>query len=235
MFTVSVVLPTFNERDSITALIAAIQQALSSPEIVVVDDNSPDGTWQIVRTMMAQQHPAVRLIHRTTERGLTSAIQRGIDEATGDVICWMDCDMSPVTLPLLVARIEQGADIAIGSRYAPSGKDARGNWMPILFSVIINTAAKLCLDWRSPVRDYTTGYVAARRRVFANIKLRGDYGEYCIDFLVRALRQGFRIVEVGYVCEPRTVGESKTAPSFWGFIRRGRKYVTTVLRLMVRR
>jgi glycosyltransferase involved in cell wall biosynthesis len=230
MAKVSVILPTFNERESISDLIFAIQHTLPSPEIIVVDDNSPDGTWQIVRTL-AHQHPAVRLIHRTSERGLTSAIQRGIDEATGDVIGWMDCDMSPATLLVLLARIEQGADIAIASRYAPGGKDARGG-MPVAFSWVINTAAKVCVDWRSPVRDYTTGFVAARRQVFTNLRLRGDYGEYCIDFLVHAVRQGFRVVEVGYVCESRTVGESKTAPSFWGFIRRGRKYVTTVLRLM---
>jgi dolichol-phosphate mannosyltransferase len=232
MLSVSVTLPTFNERENIAALIAAIQKELPSPEIVVVDDNSPDGTWQIVQTI-AQNDASVRLIRRTNERGLTSAIQRGIDEAQGDVVFWMDCDFSmpPATMPLLLKEIERGADVAIGSRYAPSGKDARGDWMPIAFSAAINFFAQLFLG-RS-VRDYTTGFVAARQSVLNQIRLHGDYGEYCIDFLARAKRKGFCIVEVGYVCKPREFGESKTAPSFIGFISRGWKYVTTILRLSV--
>src|SRR5438270_11443731 len=119
MLTVSVVLPTFNERGNIGELIAAIQRALNDPEIVVVDDNSPDGTWQLVQTL-ADQNPRVRLVRRTAERGLTSAIQRGIDESHGDVVFWMDCDFSmpPATMPWLLKQIEAGADVAIGSRCA---------------------------------------------------------------------------------------------------------------------
>lgn len=234
MPSVSVVLPTFNERDNIAELIDAIQRELPEPEIVVVDDNSPDGTSHIVQAI-AEKQPAVRLIYRTSERGLTSAIQRGIKESRGDVVFWMDCDFSmpPSTMPLLLQAIERGGDVAIGSRYAPGGKDARGHWMPIAFSAVINLAAKLFLG--GPVHDYTTGFVAARRRVLDQIELQGDYGEYCIDFLTRAMRKGFRIVEVGYICQPREFGESKTAPSFMGFIRRGWKYVTTILRLTVKR
>lgn len=234
MPSVSVVLPTFNERDNIAELIAALQRELSNPEIIVVDDNSPDGTWQIVQTI-AEGHPSVRLIRRASERGLTSAIQRGIDESRGELVFWMDCDFSmpPATMPLLLDAIERGADVAIGSRYARNGQDARGDWMPIAFSAVINFFARLFLG--GPVRDYTTGFVAARKCVLDQIRLRGDYGEYCIDFLARAKRKGFRIVEVGYVCRPRAFGESKTAPSFWGFIRRGWKYVVTILRLAIGR
>jgi glycosyltransferase involved in cell wall biosynthesis len=234
MLTVSVVLPTYNERDNIAELIAAIRQNLPQPEIVVVDDDSPDGTWQLVQELAARDSQ-VRLVRRTNERGLTSAIQRGIDESRGEVVFWMDCDFSmpPATMPLLLKAVADGADVAIGSRYAPGGRDARGDRMPIAFSAVINVVARLLLG--GPVRDYTTGFVAARRRVLEPIRLQGDYGEYCIDFLARAKRRGFRIVEVGYVCKPREFGESKTAPSFMGFIRRGRKYVTTVLRLAVHR
>ena len=235
MLSVSVALPTFDERDNIGPLIEAIQAALPSPEIVVVDDNSPDGTWQIVQALAAHS-TGVRLVRRIGERGLTSAIQRGIDESRGEVVFWMDCDFSmpPESMPLLLREIERGADVAIGSRYAPGGKDARGDWMPVAFSAVINFFARLFLGGGT-VRDYTTGFVAARRAVLERVRLRGDYGEYCIDFLARAKRGGFRIVEVGYVCKPRTSGESKTAPSFMGFIRRGWKYVVTILRLALSR
>src|ERR1700686_5522336 len=103
MLSVSVALPTFDERDNIGPLIEAIQAALPSPEIVVVDDNSPDGTWQIVQDLAAHG-TGVRLVRRTSERGLTSAIQRGIDESRGEVVFWMNCDFSmpPESMPLLL-------------------------------------------------------------------------------------------------------------------------------------
>lgn len=231
---VSVVLPTYNECDNIADLIAAINRELPDPEVVVVDDDSPDGTWQIVQRLAALT-PSVCLIRRVGERGLTSAIQRGINESHGYVVFWMDCDFSmpPRTMPVLLTEIERGADVAIGSRYANRGKDARGEWMPIALSAAINLFARLLLG--GPVRDYTTGFVAARRTVLEQIKLRGEYGEYCIDFLARARRKGFRIVEVAYVCQPREFGKSKTASSFAGFIRRGWKYVLTILRLTIQR
>jgi dolichol-phosphate mannosyltransferase len=232
--TVSVILPTFNERENVGALISAIRQgALRDAEIIVVDDNSPDGTGQLV-AQVAERDARVRLIQRN-ERGLTSAIQRGVIESRGEVVLWMDCDltMSPATMLLLLDQIQRGADVAIGSRYAPNGKDARTSKVLVMFSMIINLAARVLLG--GPVRDYTTGFVAARKSVLNHITLRGDYGEYCIDFLTRAVRKGFEVVEVGYVCRPRTWGESKTAPSSLGFLKRGWPYVTTILRLALHR
>lgn len=231
---VSVVLPTYNERENIGNLIGAIQKEVAGCEIIVVDDDSPDGTWRIVEELCASD-PRVRLIHRTSERGLTSAIVRGIEEAASETIVWMDCDLSmpPGTIPLLVARIESGADVAIGSRYSNGGSDSRGEWMPVTFSWVINKFASLLID--ASVTDYTSGFVAARSAVLKEVRLRGDYGEYCIDFLGRAVRRGFAVVEVGYECRPRRLGESKTASSVVGFLRRGRKYVATIVRLMVRR
>jgi len=101
------------------------------------------------------------------------------------------------------------------------------------FSVTINLAAALLLG--RGVRDYTSGFVMARRAVFDRLTLRGDYGEYCIDFLARAQRLGYRVVEVPYTCGARMSGESKTGASFSDYIRRGRKYVTTILRLAATR
>jgi hypothetical protein len=81
------------------------------------------------------------------------------------------------------------------------------------------------------VKDYTSGFMAVRRCVFEQITLHGDYGEYCIDLLARAQYLGFTIREVPYQCVPRLEGESKTATNPFGYIRRGWKYVLTVLRL----
>ena len=193
------ILPTYNERDNIPILIEGILAAVQTPvQVLVVDDNSPDGTWQVVQEIAARE-PRVRLLRRTTERGLTSAIWAGIRAADTDAVSWMDCDlaMPPETIPLLLERLNAGADLAIGSRYVRGGSDPGHSLMARAFSVVINTFASLLLGWG--VRDYTSGFVAARRRVFdvpsgrpgepvepsgrGKIVLQGDYGEYRIDLL----------------------------------------------------
>jgi dolichol-phosphate mannosyltransferase len=231
----TVVLPTYNERENIPILIDGILQHVQTPvKVLVVDDNSPDGTWQVVQEIAARE-PRVRLMHRTTERGLTSAIWAGIQAADTEAVSWMDCDlaMPPDAIPSLLACLADGADVAVGSRYVRGGKDIGHSFMAKAFSVVINGFAMLLINWR--VRDYTSGFIAARRRVFDKIKLQGDYGEYCIDLLARAQRQGFRVQEVPYVCGARFAGESKTGANAWDYLRRGTKYVTTILQLAVHR
>lgn len=230
-YALTVVLPTYNERDNIGPLIEAILRALDpEPQIIVVDDDSPDGTWQVVQDMK-ETHPTVELLRRVDERGLTTAITAGIDRARGEAVAWMDCDFSmpPELLPDLRAALEEGYDLAVGSRYVRGGRDVGHSLVGRLFSRTINLFASLLLDFS--IKDYTSGYIVARREVFYTIDLRGDYGEYCIDLLYRARRKGFRIKEIPYDCVPRRAGESKTATELSGYFRRGWKYVVTVLRL----
>lgn len=229
---ISIVLPTFNERENIGPLIERTLAALADYafEVLVVDDDSPDGTWQVVAEMAAGDD-RIRLIRRIGESGLTSAIWRGVQEARGAWIGWMDCDLSmpPEKWPSLAAALGNGAAMAIGSRYVPGGQDAAHSLTGRTFSRVINMAAGLALD--PSIKDYTSGFILARREVFDRIRLRGDYGEYCIDLLYRARRAGFVIAELPYVCVPRETGESKTASSAWGYVTRGVNYVKTVGRL----
>lgn len=233
--TLTVILPTYNERENVPVLISDILHHVHTPvEVLVVDDDSPDGTWQVVAEIAARE-PRVRLLHRKTERGLTSAIRAGIEAARTEAVSWMDVDlaMPAGVIPQLLARLNAGADIAVGSRYVPGGRDVGHSFMARAFSVTINLAAMLLLG--RGVRDYTSGFVMARRTVFDRLTLRGDYGEYCIDFLARAQRLGYRVVEVPYTCGARMSGESKTGASFRDYIRRGGKYVTAILRLALMR
>ena len=233
--TLTTILPTYNERENIPILIAGILHNVRSPvEVLVVDDNSPDGTWQVVEEIAARE-PKVRLLKRTTERGLPSAIWAGIRSASGEAVSWMDCDlaMPPEIIPLLLERLSAGADIAIGSRYVRGGSDPGHSLMARAFSITINTFASVLLGWG--VRDYTSGFVAARREVFEQLTLRGDYGEYCIDFLARAQMLGLRIDEVPYACGARFSGESKTGANVRDYLFRGWKYVVTVVRLAATR
>lgn len=231
---VTIVLPTYNEAGNINKLIRRTLTALNSYpgdiELMVVDDDSPDGTWQLAAAA-AEVDNRVRLIHRRDERGLTSALNRGIREAQGQWVGWMDCDMSmpPEDWPHLIEALNNGADVAIGSRYVRGGSDVAHTFTGRLFSRVINIWAGLMLGWS--IKDYTSGFVLARKSVFDELTLQGDYGEYCIDLLYRAKQAGCTIVEVPYVCVPRMAGESKTAQNAWGYLKRGVNYVKTLFHL----
>lgn len=247
---VCTILPTFNERDNIKPLIERLLATVLTPYLVlVIDDNSPDGTWQVVEKLAScypyspsnkEVKSGVALVRRIDEKGLTSAIQRGLNEAIytykADIVTWMDCDLSmpPENVSHLVEAIEkQGADVAVGSRWIPGGTDLAHGLMPRFLSWMINNFAMLLLG--NKVHDYTSGFIAARAEVLESIPLRGEYGEYCIDFLCRAKRVGYRLVEVPYVCVPRTSGESKTGITWWDYFSKGRKYVATIVRLWLDR
>lgn len=238
---VCTILPTYNERENIEPLIIGVLEAALTPQLVlVVDDDSPDGTAAVVEAVAARLNTPnrlrVALIRRIGEKGLTSAIQRGIDEAIqtyqADIVTWMDCDLSmpPQDVVRLVrAIVEGGADLAVGSRWIPGGTDVAHGAMARALSWIINYFAILLLG--NGVHDYTSGFIAGRAEVFRQLRLRGDYGEYCIDLLGRAVQQGFQVVEVPYRCVPRTAGESKTGANLWDYLVKGRKYVLAVWRV----
>lgn len=240
---VCTLLPTFNERDNIGPLIdGVLESAITRQMVLVVDDDSPDGTWQVVQERMKQFNvngeTKIVLERRMNESGLTSAIQRGIDLAidrhNADIITWMDCDLSmpPQDISRLITAItEQRADIAVGSRWIQGGVDIAHGPMARTLSWIINHLAILCLG--NQVHDYTSGFIAARASVLQKFRLRGDYGEYCIDLLGRAIQAGYRLQEIPYVCVPRTAGESKTGVNLWDYLVKGRKYVGTIMRLSV--
>jgi dolichol-phosphate mannosyltransferase len=236
---VCTILPTYNERDNIIPLIERLLACVPHPYLVlVVDDNSPDGTWEVVEKLAAHyDFPSrVVLVRRTQEKGLTSAIQHGIKEAIyshgAEIITWMDCDLSmpPEEVPAMVRAItEEAADLAVGSRWVPGGADIAHGFMARLLSWIINHFAMLLLS--RDISDYTSGFIAARAEVLQRLPLRGDYGEYCIDLLCRAQRAGYRLREVPYVCVPRTAGESKTGINLWDYLDKGRYYFSTIIRL----
>lgn len=239
---VCTVLPTYNEADNICPLIEGVLASAITPHLVlVVDDNSPDGTSAVVEKFIAQRpaDPArqVVLLRRVGEKGLTSAIQRGIDEAIqthkAAIVTWMDCDLSmpPADVPKLVQAVLDGADLAVGSRWIAGGADVAHGAMARSLSWLINHFAILLLG--NQVHDYTSGFIAARAEVLQKIRLQGDYGEYCIDLLGRAAKQGYRLQEVPYICVPRTAGESKTGINLWDYLRKGRKYVKTVWKVRV--
>lgn len=232
--TLSVVVPTYNERENVSALIRETLGHVPEAELIVVDDESPDGTAQIVRDEWGRDS-RVRLIVRVGRRGLPSALAEGVAAARGDVVSWMDCDfnMPPALLLDLVAALAD-ADIAVASRYMPGGADDRASRFRVWMSRIINLVAGALLS--RAVRDYTSGLLVARREVLARTPLQPNYrhGEYCIDFLYRAHRAGFRIREIAYTCRERRAGLTKTAPTLTGYMTLGVAYLAAIVRLRFR-
>lgn len=239
-FSLSVVMPTFNEAGNIAALIKKTLSVLSTSgfkkiEIVVVDDNSPDGTGQIVEKIM-KTDSRVRLIKRLKNHGLTPSLREGISKAKNNVIVWMDCDFShpPEKIPQMLFMLGQGYDICVNSRYVVGGGEDRvgkGNLMQMTLSLVLNWTLRFILF--SSFADYTSGFIAVKRKVFSNIRLRGDYGEYFISLVYDALRAGFNVCELPYFCAPRKSGESKTGSNLLDYMRRGKKYLMTALKCRI--
>ncbi len=234
----SLVLPTYDERENVVRLIEALRASVTVPmEIIVVDDNSPDGTSQAVREFI-QAHPEarVRIETRMSERGLTHSIRRGIELAEGDVVGWMDCDFShpAKTMAELVKKVEEGHDMAVASRFIAGGDYKRGlgffgadeSALAVILSRLINWFIRMSLF--PGFHDYTSGFIAVRTDVVRALDIRGDYGEYFIDFIYRAIKSGYSFVEIPFISPPRTYGVSKTGTTFLQLFRRGKKYVHVV-------
>ena len=236
---VSVIMPTYNEGGHIQDLICETEQALLSfglrdYEIIVVDDDSPDRTWEKAAQTPSENPSKLKVIRRLKEHGLTASIREGIASARSEVIVWMDCDFShpPEKIPQMLYMLEQGYDIVVNSRYTIGGGEERigkGGFLQLFLSRVLNWSVRFML--KPSFSDYTSGFVAVRREVFSEMDLRGDYGEYFVDFIYRAIRLNYRICELPYKAMPRRTGESKTGNNLMQYAKRGWKYFWVVLQL----
>ncbi len=214
---VSVLLPTYNERDTLPELVARLAQTLGADhEVVVVDDASPDGTAEVARGL-ARTHP-VRVVRRPTKLGLASAVVEGARAARGAVVVVMDADLShpPEVVPALVGAIEGGADLAVGSRYVPGGGVDR--W-PVYRRWMSRLAVWLARAWLGQqVRDPVSGFFAVRRERLAAATLEGV--GYKVLLALLAGNRGARVVEIPYTFTDRRGGRSKLgAREVWNYLR----------------
>jgi dolichol-phosphate mannosyltransferase len=237
---VSVIMPTFNEAGHIQDLIRETAAVLEGNgirefEILVVDDDSPDLTWEKAQTTPGLDASRLRVIRRERDRGLTASLREGIRAARHDVVIWMDCDFShpPSKIAQLLFMLDEGYDVAVNSRYAIGGGEDRvgkGGAIQLILSRLLNWGIRFML--KPSFSDYTSGFVAARQSVLKTHELSGDYGEYFIDFIYSVLRdKRFRVCELPYVAPPRRSGKSKTGTSLGQYLGRGSKYLWTVVRL----
>ena len=211
---VVVILPTYNEAENIVPLIHALR-ALKIPQmdILVVDDNSPDGTADLVKKQMLRDKQ-LHLLVRTTDKGRGAAGVAGYKKALemgADIICEMDADFShePRSLPSLLAALEH-ADMALGSRAVQGGRDTDRPWFRRIITRIANSYVSLLLGLH--VGDCNSGYRCFRRKVIETIGLDSLYSHgpgIVQEVLYRAHLKGFRIAEVPISFIERRKGASK--------------------------
>jgi dolichol-phosphate mannosyltransferase len=207
--TISLIIPTYNEKDNIKPLVERIHKTLSAYkyEIVFVDDNSKDGTIDIASSL-APQYP-VKIVVRKDARGLATAVVHGLKFVTGNIVGVMDADLQhpPEKLLDLVKAIEGGADMAIGSRYIPGG--GCPNW-DMTRKIISKGALMVChvlLPSTGKVKDPLAGFFMFRREKVDIAKLK-PIG-YKISLEIMLTGDFKNIVEVPYIFEERSAGKSK--------------------------
>ncbi len=208
-------LPTYNESLTLEPMLRALREVLpEGGRVLVIDDNSPDGTGELA-DRLAQELGYVDVLHRERKEGLGPAYLAGFRRALAggaELVLEMDCDFShdPKDVPRLIAAVEQGADVALGSRYVPGGGVRNWGALRRLISAGGSFYARLLLG--VPIRDLTGGFKCFRRAVLETIDLDAISARgyaFQIETTFRALRAGFRVVEVPITFADREVGGSK--------------------------
>ncbi|MDD4319313.1 MAG: polyprenol monophosphomannose synthase [Candidatus Peribacteraceae bacterium] len=217
----SLILPTYNEAENIRAVIAEARRVLEDVphEIIVVDDDSPDGTWRIVHEL-SEEDPHVRAIRRVGRRGLSSAVVEGFRAAKGDVLAVADADGQHdyALLPRLYAAVREKGGIAIGSRYVEGG--SVGAWderRRLLSRLATQLAIRLC---RVPVSDPMSGFFAVSRPVFERVlpHLRPKGFKILFEILLHAERD-MPVTEMPFTFGIRKYGRSKLSLGVeWAFL-----------------
>jgi dolichol-phosphate mannosyltransferase len=214
---VAVIMPTFNERDNIETMVGRVRRAVPDADVLIVDDNSPDGTGEVA-DKLAEEDDHVEVLHRSGKAGLGVAYIAGFRWALAHgygAIVEMDADGShrPEELPRLLGALA-GADLVIGSRWVPGGTVLNWPKSRELLSRGANTYSRLLLGLK--VADATGGYRAYRATTLANIALDEIQSQgYCfqIDLALRTARGGGRVAEVPITFVDRVHGTSKMSRS----------------------
>jgi dolichol-phosphate mannosyltransferase len=209
------ILPTYNEAENIGPIVRAAREQLREGDtILVVDDNSPDGTGAIADEL-AQQIAGVHVLHRPGKQGLGRAYLAGFAHALqngADYVLEMDSDFShdPQDIPRLIQAAEDGADLVLGSRYVPGGSVTDWGLLRKLVSRGGSWYARVVLGVK--VRDLTGGFKCFRRTVLEALDLNAVHADgygFQIELTYRTIKAGFRVVEIPIVFRERRVGQSK--------------------------
>jgi len=224
-----VIIPTYNERGNIENTINALQEVFKTVDnwdlhVLVVDDTSPDKTYELVQKLQ-QKWSNLHLLINKEKAGLGAAYIKGMDMAFGELkanlVFEFDADLShnPKKIPEMLKAIDDGADFVVGSRYIKGGSIPQDwGWHRKMLSVCGNLVIRLILGNFS-IADWTSGYRAISKKVFKQVgpEMRGErFSGYTfqVGFMHKTVKKGFKVVEVPFHFKDRVVGSSKIGPEF---------------------
>lgn len=210
----SVVLPTYNEGENIQKMIKSLSELLDTVlrenyELIVVDDNSSDQTWRLALELVPE-YPQLRVMRRTQEKGLSTAVLRGWQVAQGEMLAVIDADLQhpPEVILKLIEKIETGADLAVASRHVKGGGVSEWNWLRRILSRGAQMLGLLILpEVISRLSDPMSGYFIVRRSAIAGIKMSPIGYKILIEVTARGRIE--QIAETGYIFQERYAGSSK--------------------------
>ena len=226
---ISIILSTFNEKLSIEFTISELIKYLPGVEIIVVDDNSPDGTLEVLKKI---NYENLKIFSRKKTKGLASAFLLGLINTSGDIIGWLDSNMGDTAkkFPEMLQKLK-GADIVILSRYVTEGKDER-NRIRVISSYLLNKFSKLIL--RSKINDLSSGIFLMKREVLNDVvPVAKGHGEFMMEFLYKAEKKGNKIIEIPYIQPIDIEGHSKSFPNIAKFLYLGFFYLVRIIQSII--
>ena len=226
---VSIILSTYNEASVIEDTLTKIFKTIEGVEVVLVDDNSTDGTLDKVNKF---KNFNIKIFSRK-EKGLASAFLLGLINTTGNKIGWIDSNMGDLIklFPNMIKELNDN-DIVLLSRYVENGNDERSK-LRVISSRIINFICRLILS--NKIKDYTSSiFIMNRNCLNTVLPISYGHGEFFIEFLYNGLKKNLKIKEIPFVQSPDQEGISKTASSFYNFFRLGINYLIRIIIIKIR-
>ena len=220
---------TYNESKNITLFLKTIDELNLNADLLIVDDNSPDGTLEVLKKI---NYENLKIFSRKKTKGLASAFLLGLINTSGDIIGWLDSNMGDTAkkFPEMLQNLK-GADIVILSRYVTKGKDER-NKIRVIASYLLNKFSKLIL--RSKINDLSSGIFLMKREVLNDVvPVAKGHGEFMIEFLYKAEKKGNKIIEIPYIQPIDIEGHSKSFPNIAKFLYLGFFYLVRIIQSII--
>ena len=228
---ITIILTTYNEELSIEYTINELIKHIKDVEIVVVDDNSPDTTLEIIKKI---NYPKLKIFNREKNKGLASAFLLGLINSSGNIIGWLDSNMGSLAIkfPEMIQKLDN-ADVVLLSRYVSGGRDDR-SIIRVVTSRLINNVAKFIL--RSKIQDLSSGIFVMKRKVLLDVvPVATGHGEFFVEFLYKAEKKGNNIIEIPYIHPVDIEGNSKSFPNLGRFLLLGFFYFLRLFQSIFRR
>ena len=227
----SIILSTYNEKLSIEKTIQSLRKEIKDLELVIVDDDSPDGTFEILKKF---QDDNIKIICRKKSKGLASAFLCGMFHTTGDLIGWLDSNMGDLSshFPNMIDNLKDN-DLVLLSRYVQGGYDER-NKTRVFSSKLINLVCNIFLTFK--IKDFTSSIFIMKKDVLNSVvPVCYGHGEFFIEFLYQCHKKNIKIKEIPYTQPNDLEGNSKTAPNIFRFLFLNYFYFVRILQARFRR